>query len=166
MTAPLIPKNLSTLSAVSMHLAPDVAQREQPKTSGSPKISVADTDDSNLRRIVGLIEEEGFEVVVAHDGREAYRILQSKTDFVAAIFEIVIPHVSGPDLIRFMKREKLLKNIPVIIMTRTESARLSSEGFNAGAAILLPEPFTGNQLQTLIHTLVDSSAIIISDTVS
>src|SRR5712691_6335628 len=105
----------------------------------SPGILIVDADPANLRLVSTVIEEEGFNAVALRDGREARQVLRSNHDFVAAIFEVVIPHVSGPDLVRYMKREKGLRDIPVIMMTRSSSARLSFESFAAGAAILLPE---------------------------
>ena len=44
--------------------------------------------------------------MTARDGREAYKILQSEANFTAAIFDVVMPHISGPELVRFMKTEK------------------------------------------------------------
>ena len=122
-----------------------------------PGILIVDADAANLRLVSSVIEEEGFNVVALRDGREARQFLRSNHDFLAAIFEVVIPHVSGPDLVRYMKREEHLRGIPVIMMTRASSARLSFESFAAGAAVLLPEPFTISQLKNLFHTLVDRS---------
>jgi CheY-like chemotaxis protein len=42
-------------------------------------------------------------LVTALDGREAYRILQSDPYFTAAILDVVMPHISGPELARYMK---------------------------------------------------------------
>jgi len=126
------------------------------KTMPSPAILIADADPANLAFLTNLIEEEGFSVLVATDGREARKILQDKSDVIAAIFKVVIPHISGPDLVRYMRREKHLSKIPVIMVTQADSIRVLSESFALGAVVLLPEPFSTDQIQNLLHMLVDS----------
>jgi CheY-like chemotaxis protein len=123
----------------------------------SAAVLIADPDPANLVLLTKLIEKEGFTVFIASDGREARKILQDKSDFIAAIFKAVIPHISGPDLVRYMRREKHLRNIPVIMMTQADSIRILSESFAAGAVVLLPEPFSTSQIQNLLHMLAGSN---------
>lgn len=137
---------------------PNVQTMPSAKTATVPSaVLIADPDPLNRNFLRTLIENKGFTVVVAGDGREARKVLQGRCDFVAAIFKAVIPHVSGPDLVRYMRREKLLKDIPVIMMTQAGSARILYESFAAGAAVLLPEPFSATQIQNLLNLLVESS---------
>lgn len=154
MNAGLTYRSFSKLQPAAMNLASPPIQAKAHATTAA--ILVVDADRSNANLLSDFIEDAGFNVVVAHDGREAHRILQSSSNFIAAIFEVVIPHVSGPDLVRYMKRVKHLREIPVIMMTREGSARLGSESFSAGAAVLLPEPFSISQVQNLLHMLVNS----------
>jgi two-component system alkaline phosphatase synthesis response regulator PhoP len=119
-------------------------------------VLVADNDTSNLFSLTKVIEKEGFTAIVASDGREARKMLQDRKDIVAAIFRPVIPHISGPDLVRYMRREEHLRDIPVMMMT-ADSIKISCEGLAAGAVVLLPEPFSPSQVQHLLHMLVDTS---------
>ena len=79
----------------------------KPQGSGqdSRRILVADDDPAILRLVAAILEKENYAVVTARDGREAYKILQSDQQFTAAIFDVVMPHISGPELVRFMKTE-------------------------------------------------------------
>ena len=49
-----------------------------------------------------ILEKEGFKVVGARDGKEAYKALQQHSDIIAAVFDVVMPHISGPELVRYM----------------------------------------------------------------
>ena len=118
------------------------------------RILVADDDPAILRLVTAILEKENFGVVSARDGREAYKILQSDQDFTAAILDVVMPHISGPELVRFMKTEKRLMRIPVMMMTAEQDPKLSSDSFAAGAVVFLPKPFTTTQLQTMLRMLV------------
>jgi len=131
------------------------------KTSGSDsklrRVIVADDDPAILRLVKTILEKENYTVVTARDGREAYKILQNDQNFMAGVFDVVMPHISGPELVRFMKTEEKLKRIPVMMMTAEQDPKLSSESFSAGAVVFLPKPFTTSQLQIMLQMLVGKS---------
>lgn len=118
------------------------------------RILVADDDPAILRLVATILEKENFGVVTARDGKEAYKLLQNDPDFTAAIFDVVMPHISGPELVRYMKTEKRLMKIPVMMMTAEQDPKLSSDSFSAGAVVFLPKPFTTAQLHTMLQMLV------------
>jgi len=122
--------------------------------TGNRRMLVADDDPAILRLIATILEKENFSVVTARDGREAYKILQVDPDFTAAILDVVMPHISGPELVRYMKSEERLKRIPVMMMTAEQDPKLSSDSFSAGAIVFLPKPFTTAQLQIMLQMLI------------
>ena len=86
----------------------------------SRRILVADDDPAILRLVTAIVEKEGYTVVPARDGREAYRLLQDDSNFIAGIFDVVMPHIQGPELVRYMTsrggRRKVMfgSNYPMI----------------------------------------------------
>ena len=129
----------------------------QNPSGGVPRILVADDDPAILRLVTAIVEKEGYKVVAARDGREAYKILQSDTDFIAGIFDVVMPHIQGPELVRYMKTEKRLMKIPVMMMTAEQNPKLSSDSFSAGAVVFLPKPFTTSQVQVMLRMLISKA---------
>ena len=121
-----------------------------------PQILVADDDPAILRLVKAIVEKEGYQVISARDGKEAYKILQSGEKFVAAIFDVVMPYIQGTELAKHMQSEKRLMKIPVIIMTAEQNPRLSSDSFSSGAVAFLPKPFTTSQMQTMLRMFVQS----------
>ena len=122
--------------------------------NGLPKVLVADDDPAILRLVKAIVEKEGYTVITARDGKEAYKILQSGETFIAAIFDVVMPYIQGTELVRYMQSEKRLMKIPVIMMTAEQNSRLSSDSFAAGAVAFLPKPFTNAQLQTMLRMFI------------
>ncbi len=120
----------------------------------SGRILVADDDPAILRLVTAIVEKEGYEVVPARDGREAYRLLQTGGDFLACVFDVMMPHIQGPEIVRYMKTEKRLMRIPVMMMTAEQNPKLSSDSFAAGAVVFLPKPFTTSQLQIMLRMLI------------
>ena len=102
-------------------------------SEASRRILVADDDPAILRLVTAIVEKEGYTVVPARDGREAYQLLQKGGDFLACVFDVVMPHIQGPELVRYMKTEKKLMKIPVMMMTAEQNPKLSSDSFSAGA---------------------------------
>jgi CheY-like chemotaxis protein len=123
------------------------------------RILVADDDPAILRLVRTVLEAEGYTAVTAQDGKEAYKLLQSEEPIVAAIFDIVMPHIEGKELVKYMQSERRLMRIPVIMMTVGQNARLSSESFAAGAVAVLPKPFTTSQLKTMLRMFVKRSPV-------
>jgi CheY-like chemotaxis protein len=118
---------------------------------------VADDDPAILRLVTAIVEKEGYQVVPARDGRDAYKLLQSDGEFVACVFDVVMPHIQGPELVRYMKTEKKLMKIPVMMMTAEQNPKLSSDSFAAGAVVFLPKPFTTSQLQVMLRMLISKA---------
>ncbi len=121
------------------------------------RILVADDDPAILRLVTAVLQKEGFTVVQARDGREAFKILQTDANFVAGIFDVVMPHIQGPELLRYMRTEKRLMRIPVMMMTAEQNPKLSTDSFAAGAVVFLPKPFTTTQLQTMLRLLISKA---------
>lgn len=124
------------------------------------KILVADDDPAILRLVKAIVEKEGFIVVSARDGKEAYKILQSEETFAAAIFDVVMPYIQGTELVRFMQSENRLKKVPVIMMTAEQNPHLSSDSFAAGAIAFLPKPFTTSQLKAMLQMFLQKRKVV------
>jgi CheY-like chemotaxis protein len=120
----------------------------------SHRVLVADDDPVIRRLLTGIIEREGYTTVTAVDGRAAYRILQSDADFCCAIFDMMMPNLNGLELIRYMRTEKRLMRIPVMMVTSEQDLKFTAASFAAGATVFLPKPFTAAQFQGTFKILV------------
>jgi CheY-like chemotaxis protein len=124
-------------------------------TSGQTRrILVADDDPIIRKLITRFVEKEGFEPVVVNDGGAAYRLLKTNADFYGAVFDMMMPHLEGLDVIRFMSTEKRLQRIPVMMVTSEQDLKLMSNSFAAGVSLFLPKPFTSEQFQITFRLLV------------
>jgi CheY-like chemotaxis protein len=118
------------------------------------RVLVVEDDPIIMQLVKDVLEEEGYDVVSAQDGREAYRILEKDNKFVAGIFDVKIPEIQGTDLLRYMQTEKRFMRIPVLIMTSEQSVAIQSESFSAGATIFMPKPFTRATLRMMFRALI------------
>src|ERR1700694_1477920 len=118
------------------------------------RVLIADDDPVMRHLVTTMVKQQDCEVVVANDGRAAYRILQSDSQFRAAILDMTMPFLEGLDLIRYMRSEKRLMRIPIMMITAEQDIKLMASSFSAGATAFLSKPFTPEQLQSAIRMLL------------
>ncbi len=123
---------------------------------GPPRVLVADDDPLTSQMLTTIAEKEGYQVVSVSDGGEAYRTLKSDAHFKAAIFNMAMPNLKGLDIIRYMKTEKRLMRIPVVVVSGEQGLKLISDSFAAGATMFLSKPFTSDQLQRSLRVALSS----------
>ena len=125
-------------------------------TKKCTRVLVADDDPIIRRIVIPILKQVGCTPVVVTDGREAYRLLQTDSNFKAAIFDMMMPYLDGLEIIRYMHTEKRLMRIPVMMITSERDTTVMTNSFAAGATFFLPKPFTSNQLQTTLGMLFNS----------
>ena len=125
-------------------------------TRPPPRVLVVDDDPLTAQLLISIGEREGYQVVSVDDGRQAYRMLKSDADFTAAVFNMTMPNLNGVDIVRYMKTEKRLMRIPVVIVAGDQGLRLISDSFAAGALAFLPKPFTTEKLGRTISLAIGS----------
>jgi DNA-binding NtrC family response regulator len=130
-----------------------------PNTRGLGRVLVVDDDASTAALLSTVGEREGYQVVSVADSREAYRMLKSTADFTAAVFNMTMPHLNGVDIVRYMKTEKRLMRIPVIIVAGNHGLKLISDSFAAGALAFLPKPLTTEKLAQTVRLAIGSQAV-------
>jgi len=121
-------------------------------------IVVADDDPLTLRMVTAVVENEGYQAVSAADGRQALTALQqADMIFSAAIFDMMMPHLQGLDLILYMKADERLRRIPVGMITAERDPKVWDDSVAAGACVFLPKPFTPPQVQMMLRMLASKA---------
>jgi CheY-like chemotaxis protein len=120
----------------------------------SHRILIADDDPVIRHLVTSIVTKLGYTPVTLNDGRAAFSLLKADADFKAAILDMSMPYLEGLDLIRYMRTEKRLMRIPVVLITAEQSIKLMADSFAAGASAFLPKPFTSDQLQNLLRMVL------------
>jgi two-component system chemotaxis sensor kinase CheA len=113
-------------------------------------------DDSITTRTLekNILENAGYQVMVAADGEEAWAILQSEpVDGIVA--DINMPRMDGFVLTRKIKGHEKLKNRPVVLVTSLETPQDKIRGMEAGAdAYIIKGTFDQRDLLATIERLI------------
>ena len=107
--------------------------------NGKRTILVADDEQIN-RAILGAILENDFEVLYAENGKEALEILEENREIISVVLlDLMMPVMSGMDLLRHLKEEPELQRIPVIVLTSDQTAEI--ECLSLGAIDFISKPY-------------------------
>jgi CheY-like chemotaxis protein len=123
----------------------------------SKRVLVAEDDAVTRRLVTCIIESEGYRVVTVNDGGEAVRLLKTDSNFSAAVLDMKMPHIEGLEVIKFMRTEKRLMRIPVLMITSENDLKLMASSFAAGVTLFLPKPFTPNQFKSTLRLLLSAA---------
>lgn len=125
-----------------------------PPASTATRFLVVD-DFSTMRRILrNLLSEIGFRLVdEASDGRAALEMLrQSAYDFV--ISDINMPRIGGYELLRQIRADATLKDLPVLLITSEASKDDVLQAIRLGANGTILKPLTRSTLEEKVRNIL------------
>ncbi|MDB4888039.1 MAG: response regulator receiver [Gemmatimonadetes bacterium] len=115
---------------------------------------VAD-DEPHIGRIIKMKLEQGrFRVTLAYDGREALEVLRREPDIGIVLLDLMMPYLSGLDVLAEMKRDDRLKLIPSIVLTAAGQDQQHDLAMELGASEFLTKPFSPKKLYARAAELV------------
>jgi len=114
------------------------------------KILVADDkhDISNLVRI--FLEKEGYEVVVAEDGKQAYEIFASN-EIDLCILDVMMPEIDGYSLVQKIRKTS---DLPIIMLTAKTMSQDIILGLDLGADDYICKPFNSLELVSRVNARI------------
>jgi CheY-like chemotaxis protein len=118
------------------------------------KILLVEDDQDTQVALAMLFEMEGFEVVTAADGEEAYlRAVAESPDLI--VTDINMPRVNGLDLIRLVRSDGRIEGIPIVAVSAVERQYLN-RAMELGAIAVAQKPIEFDQFLSMIAHLVSA----------
>ena len=115
------------------------------------RVLVADDEPTGATILARSLERWGLEVVVAHDGEEAWRIIDQDGGIAMAILDWMMPGADGPELCRRIRQDERHAHMHVILLTTRDSHADVVAGLDAGADDYLIKPFNPEELRARVH---------------
>lgn len=117
-----------------------------------PRLLAIDDDPALLRLVDRALGHE-YDVTLAGDGEEGLRVaLASPPDLIVS--DVGMPKMTGPELLRQLRLEPSLAEIPLIVLTGDGDNQLRLELLRGGAQDFLVKPFAIEELRVRIANLV------------
>jgi diguanylate cyclase (GGDEF)-like protein len=117
------------------------------------KILIVD-DDPDIRDILKLtLAEEDYEILEAQDGEEALKVINTKP-LNLVLLDYKIPKVDGRQVCREVKKDLLLRHLPIIMVTGKGDINDKVGGIDAGADDYVVKPFEPKELLARIRMVL------------
>jgi DNA-binding response OmpR family regulator len=116
-------------------------------------VLVVEDDPVILRLLEVNFELEGFAVLLAHDGAEGIEVARAKRPDVI-ISDIMMPRVSGIELVETLRAEAATASIPVILLSAKAQTGDLKAGMDAGADDYVTKPFEPLDLVDRVNALL------------
>ena len=126
------------------------------------KILVVDDEKDTVEMITALLELEGYQVLPAHSGSEAMRVLEMESPKVPELetpvdlilVDILLGDADGRDICLKIKKDEKLKFIPVIILTVRSGLQDKITSLDLGADDYLTKPFINEELLAKVKVML------------
>jgi len=119
----------------------------------SVEILVAEDSPTQAKHLRHLLEEHGYAVSVATNGRKALEAARNRKPTLI-ISDIIMPEMDGFRLCKEIKSKKALKDIPVVLLTALSSPQDVIKGLQCGADNFIRKPYDGEYLLSRIGYLL------------
>jgi len=113
-------------------------------------ILVVDDEPDTADMLAEMMKLNGYRVLKSNDGAQAMRmVVRVKPDLV--MLDIMMPDVSGFEVLRFMRRDPRLEQIPVLVVSAKSTPDEIQAGLNAGANLYLTKPVSYGELHKAVE---------------
>ena len=114
------------------------------KIQNKPRILIVDASEFN-RAILKEILEETYEIIEADGGNEAlHKIDEYGMKISLVLLDIIMREKDGFEVLKYMEEERLISDIPVIIISSEDSANYIRRAYEMGVSDYINRPFDAN----------------------
>ncbi|HEX7416344.1 MAG TPA: response regulator [Smithellaceae bacterium] len=116
-------------------------------------ILAIDDEKTNREFYFGLLKYKGYNVLKAENGEDALEILRNASvDLV--LLDVMMPGISGFDVLKSIRENKKLQSLPVIIITALADKENRLKGLQLGADDFIAKPFDVDELVVKIGSQI------------
>lgn len=108
-------------------------------------------DEPVMQQLISaMVTRSGFEPLVASDAQQALRLAR-EAPFELATFDLMLPEISGLDLLQQFKADPQLKDVPIIIVSAAADQAEWDTARRLGASAMLKKPFALQEMRNAIQ---------------
>ena len=125
-------------------------------TPAALKIVIVEDEPDAANLFEEMLRIDQYEVIKTHSGGGALAVLQTERPD-AVLLDIMMPDISGIDVLRFMRREPGLMHIPVVIVSAKALPSDIRTGMEAGATAYLTKPVGLDELRQTVRDVLHAA---------
>jgi DNA-binding response OmpR family regulator len=114
------------------------------------KIVIVEDEPDTAEMFAEMMRLSGYDVQKSYGGTPAIALISNeKPD--AVVLDVMMPDLSGLEVLRFIRRDSKLMKIPVIVVSAKSLPSDIQEGLEAGATVYLTKPVAFQDLNTAVR---------------
>jgi DNA-binding response OmpR family regulator len=117
------------------------------------RLLIAEDEPSILESLVFILGREGYEIATARDGTEALDRLRTDGAPGLLILDVMLPNVSGFDVLKAVRAETGLSAVPVLMLTAKGQSRDRQMAEQMGANAFIAKPFSNVDVVRAVRCL-------------
>lgn len=122
-------------------------------------VLVAD-DEPHIGRIIQTKLEQGpFRVTLVYDGAEALRALEQYPDVALVLLDLMMPNLSGLDVLDRMRADERWRTLPCVILTAAGQDQRYESAMALGVSDYVTKPFSPRQLYARVVELTGAGPV-------
>ena len=121
------------------------------------RVLIADDEPHMLKFIEFTLRKGDFEILKANDGVQALKVAEAQKPNVI-VLDVFMPGMDGVTALKNLKKNPVLKLIPVILLTARGHTLDPEEAKKAGASYYLTKPFSPTELLKQVQQLAASGS--------
>jgi len=116
-------------------------------------------DDSGMLRnqLTGLLQKFGYGTMAAKNGLDGLEILEKNSEIDLVIADVVMPEMSGREMIKKIRASGKHRNLPLLILTSAEHLEMVTECLDAGADDFLIKPLNPRLMFQRVQNLIENT---------
>jgi chemosensory pili system protein ChpA (sensor histidine kinase/response regulator) len=138
-----IPELLRSPREQSMRVAAEA--RAQAQAQRRSRVLIVDDSLSVRRAIASLLEDQGYDIVLARDGLEAVKSMEAQRPDVL-LTDLEMPNMNGLELTAHVRSRPELAALNVIMITSRSMDKHRRQALSAGVNVYLTKPYTDHEL--------------------
>ena len=115
------------------------------------RILIADDDPVSCRLLDRLLHKWGYDVTAAHDGMEAWEVLQAERAPRVALLDWMMPGMDGLEVCRRVRARSSQPYVYIMLLTANDKVGNVVEGLESGADDYLTKPFHPQELRARLR---------------
>ncbi|RKZ76626.1 MAG: hypothetical protein DRQ57_03140 [Gammaproteobacteria bacterium] len=146
-----LPELLRSGTAASMPIAHSKGQVEEGIAAAQaiPHIMIVDDSLSVRKSLSLLVEDAGFEILLAKDGLEAIEVMEQTRPNVMLV-DMEMPRMNGLELTAHVRANQAMQNLPIFMITSRTTEKHREQAKAAGVNAYLTKPYQESELLALI----------------
>ncbi|NLS37369.1 response regulator [Fructobacillus tropaeoli] len=124
------------------------------------KILVVDDDQEIAELLEIYLKNEGYEPVIAQDGKEALSKLNTNPDVALMVLDIMMPNMSGLEVLKAVRKDT---HIPILMLSAKSSDMDKIQGLISGADDYVTKPFNPLEVMARIRSLLRRSQNMVQE---